>query len=166
MIFDTIENLKEYSKIIPYFDEIKAYINKNPLNTLPEGKHEIIEGNLFVISSEYITNPEGPLKGELEAHKKYIDLQIMIEGEEKVRMSNIKDLEISQQYNQEKDVAFYKPLFDISEFFIQKGKFAVFFPQDGHEPGGAVNGVPIQVKKAVFKISVLEENSGTEPAIW
>jgi beta-galactosidase beta subunit len=42
----------------------------------------------------------------------------------------------------------------------------VFFPQDGHEPGGAVNGVPIQVKKAVFKIQLPNENMNSKNTIW
>ncbi|MCK9224167.1 MAG: YhcH/YjgK/YiaL family protein [Candidatus Muirbacterium halophilum] len=152
MIFDTMDNLKLYKETIPYLDEINKFLDNNNLKNLLEGKYEIIKDKLYAISSEYTTNPNGPLNGNLEVHKKYIDLQIIISGEEKIRFSNKENLTIFEIYNEEKDVEFLKSQINVSEFYLQNEQFAVFFPQDAHEPGCAINKFPKKIKKIVFKI--------------
>jgi YhcH/YjgK/YiaL family protein len=72
---------------------------------------------------------------KMETHKNYIDIQIAIFQDE--QMGYTPTLNLTQPrdaYNDVKDVTFY---FDKAETMLQvkKGKFAIFFPEDGHQPG-------------------------------
>jgi YhcH/YjgK/YiaL family protein len=81
MIIDTIENLKLYKSLSHNMTIAINYLITSDLNNLKIGKHEIAKDDIFVLMSEYNTKDEIDCK--TETHKKYIDIQIMLKGEEK-----------------------------------------------------------------------------------
>ena len=48
MIIDKLENLKLYASLNPLFPKVLEFLQQHDLNTLEEGKHEIVGKDLFV----------------------------------------------------------------------------------------------------------------------
>lgn len=142
MIFDDFKNIDLYN----IKDEIKNFI----LNIDPEielGRH-IISDNAYANVEEY--NTRDFIK--LEAHKNYIDIQFLIKGEEKVYTTDLDGLEVSEKYNEEKDVAFYKtPKKPLNVSYLTKNKFVVLYSDDAHSPCTKIEN-SIKVKKVIVKI--------------
>ena len=88
--------------------------------------------------------------GSIECHKKYIDIQIIIDGVEQAGICDKNECKIIEEYNQEKDLEKLEGKVDL--ITLKKGCFVIFFPQDGHAPGLKVGNSENRVKKAVFKV--------------
>jgi len=149
MILDTIDNIKRYQNISENILKAIAFIQNNNLNSLSIGKHAIHGDDVFVIINEYETKPQAECF--IETHKKYIDIQIMLSGEENMGFAFLKNQEIITPYSNENDCIFYKA--DINIEKLRAGEFAIFFPTDLHSPGIMVE-KPMNVRKAVVKVSV------------
>ena len=152
MVSDSLENLWKYSHIIPFSTEIKNYLDTNDISSLSEGKYEIAGKSVFILIQEYYTKA-GSEKFP-ESHKKYIDIQIVLDGKEYIGYSPISFLKVKDPYNEENDVMFYEnDSADSSVVLVQKKHFCVFFPEDGHKPGLHITEAQ-SVKKAVIKVTV------------
>ena len=100
MIFDDFKNLKNYG-IDPDIANFILNLDKN----IKKGRHEIKKG-AYINIDEYQTRKKETLK--LEAHRKHIDIQFLIEGCEKVYTTDLEGLVEDVEYSKEKDVVFYK----------------------------------------------------------
>ena len=104
--------------------------------------------------SEYTTKENN--ENGYEAHREYIDIQYLIEGEEVVNSQPLEYLYEVRAYNNEFDAAFYKKTGKKpQELLLGNGFFAILFPQDGHMPQLCVN-KPEKVKKVVVKVKIGE----------
>ena len=108
------------------------------------------ENGIFVNISEYTTRLFEDSKWE--AHKKYIDLQLVLDGVEKICVSDISKME-SGEYNPDND---YLPCDGVAEvcYVLDKSTGILLMPEDAHMPGIGVENKTSIVKKAVFKIPV------------
>ena len=157
MIIDKIENANIYKNLGERITKAFDYIKSTDLKNLQQGKYEIEGKNIFAMISEYQTKPES--EGKLEAHKKYIDVQYVISGEERMGYAPLDDpafakasagrQEIIEKYKEENDIIFYKGEKSFTK--VEEGMFAIFFPTDVHMPGIAVKN-PLHVKKLVIKV--------------
>lgn len=150
MIADSLKNARDYFSLGGNFQKAFEYLMQNNLEDKAEGKYEIDGDNIFVIVQSYDAKPES--EGKLEAHRKYADIQFIIEGEEKIGYANIEKTSPVVDYDDEKDIIFLDGDFDF--ILVQKNDFMVFFPQDAHMPSIVSNGGRKYVKKAVIKIKV------------
>ena len=148
MIVDTLDNLKNYVGCNKYFADIVKFIEENDLASLEEGKHFIHEKALFV----NIQTAKGKTKEEatFETHRRMLDIQIPLDAPETYGYLPLKDMP-EQEYNAEKDVTKYPGVEAQSYVTCYPGMFAIFFPQDGHQP--CISDAP-QIKKAIFKAEV------------
>ncbi|NWG27553.1 MAG: YhcH/YjgK/YiaL family protein [Ignavibacteriaceae bacterium] len=147
MIIDKIENAHLYKKIGERISKSFDYIKTTDLKNLPTGKYLIDGERIFALVSEYKTKPES--EGKLEAHRKYIDVQYLIEGEELMGYAPLNGQEILDPYKEENDIIFFTG--DKSFTKVTAGMFAIFFPEDVHMPG--INtGKISDVKKLVIKV--------------
>ena len=146
MIIDKIENLKNYASVNPLFPKVVEFIEKNDLNKLEAGKHEIVGKDLFV--NIQMAKGRSPEEAVIETHDKMIDIQIPLSAEETFGYTQ-RDLLPKAEYNAEKDITKIPDLAAESYITCQPGMMAIFFPQDGHAP--CIAGVP-EIKKAIFKI--------------
>jgi len=142
MIFDKVENLYKYKKINPAFKDVIEFINNIDLSNLPVGK-KIISDKLWYNSQEYIGKD---ITNKYESHIKYIDIQLIVDGEEYIYYS--KDKPIITETN-EKDCYFTESN-DKTVLKLTKGTFAIFFPGELHNPGIRSN--TNMIKKIVFKV--------------
>ena len=142
MICDKLKNLYKY----PKFNVVYEFFKKIDGKTLTNGKYEIDE-NCYLVVSEYNT---AKFDGLFEGHLKYIDLQMVIEGEEYIHTQEKSKCEVKKTYDSQKDAAFYSAK-DWNCIYVGKGDFVVFDESDLHRPCISVNG-ETRVKKYVFKI--------------
>jgi len=149
MILDKIENAYLYSTISPLLAEGLKFLSENDFNTIETGKFFLKDQLLYAMVNEYSTKPMDQCK--LEAHKNYIDIQFMVSGEEQMGYAPLIDQKPSEEYNPEKDVVFYED--EVSLFTLRKGHFAIFFPDDLHQPCIMVNKA-LPVRKVVVKVAV------------
>lgn len=146
MILDSTKNWQLYAAVNPLFGKVFDYLNSVDLNTLEEGKHVVDGDNIFLmINNRDLKKPED---AALEVHNKYIDIQIVIAGEETFGYKDRAECTSSRsEFNTEKDILFYddKPT---TYFTLHEGQMAVFFPEDGHAPMIG-NG---KIKKCIVKV--------------
>jgi len=147
MIIDKIENSHLYKNIGERINKSFEYIKATDLKTLPAGKYPIDGESIFALVSEYKTKPES--EGKLEAHKKYIDVQYVISGEELMGYVPFGNQQILEPYKEENDIVFFTG--DKSFTKVSVGMFAIFFPEDVHMPGISTGKIS-DVKKLVIKV--------------
>jgi len=145
MILDTLANAERYYPLHPSFREAFEYLRKG---TFAAGRHELKKTQLFALGDD--THGKGHEKVRLEAHKRYIDIQFAVDGNDEIGWRpthTCKDIAVS--YNEEKDILYYsdEPWLWMN---VPKGYFAIFFPEDAHAP--LAGNSPI--KKIVMKIAI------------
>lgn len=86
----------------------------------------------------------------MEAHVQFVDVQFMLDGEEKIYYTDKTALELGQEYDEKKDRSFYKWT-KADEVTYKTGEGVVLYQNEAHLPGCAV-GAPMTIKKAVIKI--------------
>jgi YhcH/YjgK/YiaL family protein len=132
MILDSLENAGLYESIHPRFKQAFDFLRSADLVSLPLGKVELDGKNLFV----NVVDAAGktPDVAKMETHDKYIDIQVPLTGTETMGwVAGNKLKEITEPYNSDKDITFFAD--KASNFIVvQPLEFAVFFPQDGHQP--------------------------------
>jgi len=147
MVIDTLENLGKYVDLNPLFADVVAFLKQNDLNTLEEGKHLIKDNDLFV----NIQVAKGRTKeaATLETHRKMIDIQIPLDGDETFGYTPLAELPDSFEYNAEKDITKYGDTPAQTYLTLKPGQMGIFFPQDGHAPCISEQAA---IKKAIFKV--------------
>ena len=147
MIFDSIKNISKYLNLDKKIQKGFDFITKNNLKNFENGRYEIDGKNIYANIQEYETKEEGMF----EAHRKYIDIQYVISGFEKIEVCEISELQEKIPYDKEKDLIFFEG--NGSSLKLKEGYFAVFYPQDGHKPC-ITDENKSNVKKVVVKVSV------------
>lgn len=89
-----------------------------------------------------------------ESHRKHIDVQCILEGEEIIDVVGIAELEVDKPYREDKDFVKYRDPGRASRLRLRAGQAAVFFPEDGHMPGQFQDSPGI-VRKTVVKVPVV-----------
>jgi YhcH/YjgK/YiaL family protein len=147
MVFDRLKNANQYFPLGEKITIALQYLSQTDFTNVEPGKYEIDGENIFALVQTYNTKPFGA--GKWEAHKKYIDVQYIVSGKEKMGFTETTKVIIMEEYDEEKDCAIYK---GEGNFLItDEGHFAIFFPSDVHMPGMAIN-IPKEVKKVVVKV--------------
>ncbi len=126
-----------------------SYLLKNYDNFKSQevGKYEV-DSTLYYMIQEYDSKDSVVW----EAHKKYIDIQVVLSGEELMNVTGIHDLKQLGEYIEEKDFIGFEG--DVMIPMIMKsGDIAVFYPEDVHQPGLKIS-ESVPIKKCVMKVLV------------
>ena len=91
MIFGNINNLKEYSFLEAKVKKCFEYAKEHDLLQYEKGSHEIDGDNLFVNIVSYTTTT--PEERFWEAHKKYLDVHLMLDGTEQIDLNFIQNMQ-------------------------------------------------------------------------
>ena len=150
MMADRLKNASLYEGLSPGLRKAFEYLRAHDLRKLGDGRHEIDADRVFVLMQSYTTKPE--VEARLEIHRKYVDLQVILDGREVIYWAPADALEADGAYSEERDVAFFKGGAP-GVVTLSAGTFAIFYPQDAHKPC-CHWGAPSQVRKAVFKVRV------------
>lgn len=149
MIIDNIGNAKQYYGLSKNIQTALEFLQNMDSNQLVNGKNDIDGDALFLFFYEYDTRYKD--EGVLEAHKKYLDLQYIVDGKELIGYKNIRGLKPIDEYCEDKDIYFFEGECDFIE--ITKDMFIILYPEDGHMPCIS-KGKSNKVKKIVAKIKL------------
>lgn len=139
MIFDKIENINRYGLNLRF---VQDDLEKHQFG---KGKFEIEGLHAFGIDLEYETKLED--KALWEAHRKYLDIHVLLEGEEYIHINDINNMKSSKEY--EDDYELFDGMSEQS-IHLRPGYFLVLFPNEVHKTSILVNN-SITVKKKVYK---------------
>lgn len=145
MIYDTLEHVHRYDGIHPGVMQGLRFLAETDFSQLEDGRITLDGENLFV---NVMTCQTKSVNDRPEAHRKYIDIQYLISGEELIGVGPLEEMQ-EIEGKPEKDVWFYKG--QVSNVSIGRGRFAVLFPEDAHAPSIAVQ-APATVRKCVVKV--------------
>jgi len=146
MILDRMEGGRFYG------DDIAkglAFIRKAIANGIADGRYEIEGDDIYAQVHTYDTKA-AELKRP-ESHRKYIDIQAMLAGEEIIEWIPIVGLAVDVPYSDDNDAILYKSAAGASRLYMKPGLYAVFHPNDGHKPGCSID-APATVRKIVVKV--------------
>jgi len=151
MIFDTISHLPQYLPA-DVWQDLEPFIHRLR-SDVPEGKCWIREPDIFAQVSSYKTRPAHD--GRFETHKRYVDVQILLTGSEKIDVTSPDALIPDTDYDDHNDIRFYKGIDTPAvRLVMMPGNFALFLPHDAHCPQITPDSEVQNVKKAVIKIDL------------
>ncbi len=153
MIVADLENLFQQTSPTPNLEKAFHFLRQPGLASMPAGRVTIDGDKVFAIVSAYTTRNLGETP-ELEGHKKYIDIQFMLEGQEIIGWASAKTVPIMRLYDDSKDVWTGEfPASRLTLLRLSTGQAAILYPSDAHIPQIA-DGEPTPVKKIVVKVAL------------
>jgi YhcH/YjgK/YiaL family protein len=138
----------------PYlWERVLAFLNRKDLISLPPGKYPVApDDSAFATISIYNAKPFDQTKWE--SHRKYIDVQYVIKGSEKIGVGKLATAKVIDPYDPAKDIAHYTN--NGNYYLANPSNFFIFFPQETHRPGITPGRKSDQVKKLVIKVMVMK----------
>ena len=128
------------------------HLNTLDLEALENGRHDLSE-QVYMNVMEFDTVEADSKQAEL--HHKYLDIQLLIRGEENVEVSaTYPNLSLYDEYRDADDYQLTPQIENKSTVTLLPKMFAVFFPYEPHKPGCTVNGKSSFVKKLGVKVPV------------
>lgn len=148
MIIGDIKYSSRYESLHPLFKKAFEVAKNTDWFATELGKKEIDGEKLFIINS----NPECLSKENqvLEYHKKYLDIHILLEGEETIGWKSLDDCQNEKKaFDTTDDYGLYS---DTPTCYatLKVGQFAIVYPEDAHAP---IIGEG-KIRKLVVKIMV------------
>ena len=125
MLVDRVEYADKYFRVLPHLADALAFIKANPVPG--EGKH-LFQGGYLMYQSG-MTKPGE--EGAYEAHRKYIDVQILKDGHEIILWNRLENMQEAASYDAEKDKQAIKGIGSMLE--LLPGMFVVLWPEDAHK---------------------------------
>ena len=150
MILDKLSTANAYRGIHPRLDGVLDRLNEAFLATVGPETMELEGDKLYVTRFTYETLPRE--ETFFEAHKRYLDVHLMVQGEERMELASPGGLTL---FEHQGDFYAYRGEAEQS-LVLRPGSFLVVFPEDAHRIKIQVNG-PETVSKVVFKVLVYEE---------
>lgn len=137
---------KGYEKWIQYLAELD-------LDSLELGRYELDEENYMIVAEK---DTDVPTVRRLEAHRKFADIQLVIDGKEKMGYQSIKQMDSirEKESSDEKDIYFYDSKFEDTVITMTKGTYAILLPSDVHRTSCNWGNESERVKKIIMKIKL------------
>jgi len=151
MIVDTLANLSHYGGLTERLDVAFKWLESTSLASLDEGELKIDGDRIRAIVQRYTTVPDAGRR--YEAHRKFIDIQCVVRGIERMLVKPLATLESVFPYDSDDDVILFAPTGTPTSLVLAEDMFAVFFPQDAHMPM-LIAESPSEVLKVVLKVAV------------
>ena len=132
IIISTLADTARVELLHPLLPELFRYVRMHDLLHTPCGRIELDGDRLFINN----VNPQCVTAAEqvLEVHRRYLDVHILLEGEETIGWSPLAELkEEKQAYDAEADCALYtdRPFTYVT---LRPGQWLMAWPEDAHAP--------------------------------
>lgn len=155
MILDTLhKSLTDYGTMGNRIAQAIEWMRTTDPLSIPLGdQYTHIDGDRIIVKRlEYeLSEPERMV---FETHKVYIDIQLLLSGEEVIMWAPASVLaKVKVPYDCAKDVIFFEDPAVATPILLRAGEFAMFHPSDGHKGQCRVKG-PGKVGKLVVKIAL------------
>lgn len=145
MIYDNIKHINNYDGL-GLVTKALELLKTTDFESLESGRHEVDGDNIFFMVQRNTTKTDAEIS---EAHFKYIDIQYIVKGQEKIGVAQIEDCPEPYQKDESADYMLFKC--PTQPVVLNEGDFLVLYPNDVHMPGGAVE-QPQDVIKIVVKV--------------
>lgn len=148
MIFGNIKNESAYEFLPESIKKCFNYFREHDMASYDKGSYEIDGRDFFVNIENYTT-----VKREerfWEAHRKYIDVHMMIDGQETIDINFLDNMN-QTSYDEAKDFAQAEGSANASVMLKDKGDFLICYPEDVHRTA-IICDAPNKLKKAIFKV--------------
>ncbi len=149
MILDTLKNAARYAGLKVGCSEAFGFLDQPGLTELPDGKYEIAGDSVYAIVDR--TQGRKVSDAQLEGHRRYLDIQYVISGNESMGWRSREGLASAVPYDEARDLEFFEGEPE-SIVRVPPGSFAVFLPSDAHLP--LIGDGPIH--KVVVKVAIGE----------
>ena len=151
MIYGEIKDLNQYRGISANLDKAIDYILKGEYKKGTPGKN-VIDGDTLYFNYPQCAMTKELKDGFLEGHKQYIDIHVVIDGEENLGFVPRPEVVIKQEYDEAGDYELYEG--EIKNIFhLTPERFIMFFPEEPHADLLKVGEVK-QITKVIFKVLV------------
>lgn len=148
MIFSALSQADRYAALHPLFLRAFEYIRDTDLYALAPGRYHLAGDDLIAIV-EHVTGRTKEM-ARLEAHQRYIDIQLVLEGDETMGWKPLADCyNPIGEHSIDRDILFFLDA-PAAWIPVTPDHFCIFFPEDAHAP--LVGTGPI--RKVIFKIAV------------
>jgi biofilm protein TabA len=129
-----------------------AYQRIRAIEVGKQERTELADG-AFALEQVYLSKPRS--EAFFESHKKYIDVQVIVAGDEFIEVVDIAKLKLKEDKTPAKDVLIYEmaEAGSVTALRLGAGEAAVLFPVDAHMPTVAIK-EPALVRKIVVKVPV------------
>lgn len=127
-----------------------SFLHETDLGALEQGSYELNGKDLFVNVVEYFSKHEEDAL--FEAHRRYADIQYVVNGVEKIGVASLEETTDTIPYNDEKDIVFLRAPRN-NYRLANAEKFFLFFPGDAHRPCVKTD-KPEPIKKVVIKVRI------------
>ncbi len=146
MILSNLRTSERAESLHPRFKTLFDYVRTHDLLSAPAGRIEVDGDNIFINNQVIDKAPVQPL----EVHRDYIDIQMLLEGEELIGLKHRDDIEsYSVEYDPQRDVAFSEEA-PVEFVTLHPGDFVILWPEDGHAPAMGEG----TIKKFIAKIRI------------
>lgn len=148
MILSALSQSDRYASLHPLFARAFDFIRSTDLYAMAPGRYHLAGDDLIAIVEQVAGKTKEMAK--LEAHRRYIDIQLVLEGDEQMGWKPLADcLNPVSEHSMEKDIRFFHDA-PASWVAVPPDHFCIFFPEDAHAP--LVSGG--QVRKVIFKVAL------------
>lgn len=148
MILSSLSQSSRYAALHPLFARAFDHIRDTDLYALAPGRYPIVGDDLFAIV-EHVPAKTREM-ARLEAHRRYIDIQLVLEGDESMGWKPLADcLNPVSEHSEEKDIRFFHDA-PASYVPVPPDHFCIFFPEDAHAPLVGEG----TIRKVIFKVAV------------
>ena len=146
MIIDRMENSAKYACLGSRIQSALSFLQENNFSQSAPGRYELDGAALYYLVQEYTPKPVAA--GVPEAHRNYIDIQYVAQGEEFIGYADLSQMQAGE-YLAEKDFQQAQGKMDLVR--VPAGSFMILYPNDAHMPG-LTTGAEGPVRKVVVKV--------------
>ena len=143
--------LQLYAKLNENFAKMIEIAKEEIKKNSELGKYFVDGDKAYYMIQQYTS--KDACEGKFETHKRYIDIQIVLDGEEQIRFDTLDTLTPMSEYDSSKDCALYHMNSSYDSVNLRKGELAIIFPDEAHAPGLSVGNSPSTVRKMVAKVA-------------
>ena len=151
MIYDSLKHIDNYKGLGEVYTALE-FLAKTDFSNYELGKHTLTD-NIYFMVQEYST----AVKTVAEVHEKYIDIQLLLSGEEIIGVAPIECQKELVEAKPEKDC--WKYTCETQPIKLTAGEFMVLYPNDIHMPGATL-GESKFCRKVVVKVKFQIVNCG------
>ena len=152
MIVSDLKHIGRQAALSPGLQKAIDFLQSPHLHALPDGRVEIDSERVFALVQRFATKWVASPK--FESHRKYIDIQFIVSGEEIIGWAPAELMEITTAYEADKDICFGTvPKGQWTPVHLQAGRMAILYPEDGHAPKMALRNSST-VMKIVVKVGI------------
>ena len=113
------------------------------------GRYELQGDNIFMNVMQFAT--QSPEQKKAELHREYIDIQVLLSGEERILFGMTDSARQCEEMHVEDDYQLCSQIADEQAMVLKPGRFVIFMPGEPHKPGCVVQ-APMDIKKVVIKV--------------